>query len=84
MSSSKSPRGIHWLGIPPEDAEAWERIRDVAPFFQPFAETVGAGISEENPVNTMAYKYPLIVTTANKGADEVYAFTKALDETYDL
>ena len=56
----------------------------MAPFFQPFAETVGAGISEENPVNTMAYKYPLIVTTANKGADEVYAFTKALDETYDL
>lgn len=80
----QSPRGIHWVGIPPEDEEAWGRIRDVAPFFQPFEETVGAGISEENPVNTMAYKYPLIVTTANKEADDVYAFTKALDETYDL
>ena len=31
-----------------------------------------------------AYRYPVITTTAGKSADEVYAFIKALDETYDL
>ena len=32
-----------------------------------------------------AYRYPpVITTTADKSADEVYAFIKALDETYDL
>ena len=31
-----------------------------------------------------AYRYPVITTTAEKTADEVYTFIKALDETYDL
>ncbi|MCU5781038.1 TRAP transporter solute receptor TAXI family protein [Alcanivorax balearicus MACL04] len=80
----QSPRGIRWLEVPADDAEGWKRLRAVAPFFQPYTETVGAGISEENPVDILAYRYPVLVVRSDTDADLVYAFTKALDETYDL
>lgn len=81
---AESPRGIHWADIPADDAEGWARVAKVAPFFKPFEETVGAGISAEDPAHLLAYRYPVIVTTADKSADEVYAMTKAMDETFDL
>ena len=81
---AESPRGIHWADIPRDDAEGWERVSDLAPFFAPYTETVGAGISQENPAELMAYRYPVLVTMAEKSADDVYAMTKALDETYDM
>ena len=80
----ESPRGIHWVELPHDDEDGWARLREVAPFFEPFTETSGAGISEDNPVDIMAYRYPLIVSRADADADEVYAFTKAMDETFDL
>ena len=81
---AESPRGIYWVDIPADDKDGWARVDEVAPFFAPFKETVGAGLSEENPANMLAYRYPVVVTTAGKDADEVYAVTKALDETYDI
>ncbi|ARB44018.1 TAXI family TRAP transporter solute-binding subunit [Alloalcanivorax xenomutans] len=80
----QSPRGIRWLEVPADDEEGWKRLRAVAPFFQPYTETVGAGISEENPVDILAYRYPVLVVRSDTDADLVYAFTKALDETYDM
>ena len=80
----QSPRGIRWLEVPADDEEGWKRLRAVAPFFQPYTETVGAGISEENPVDILAYRYPVRVVRSDTDADLVYAFTKALDETYDM
>lgn len=80
----QSPRGIRWLEVPADDKEGWERLKAVAPFFQPYTETVGAGISEENPVNILAYRYPVLVSRADADADKVYAMTKAVDETYDM
>lgn len=79
-----SPRGIHWVDLPADDEEGWARLNEVAPFFKPFTETVGAGITEEDPVNLLAYRYPVLLTRADKDADEVYAMVKALDETYDM
>lgn len=80
----QSPRGIRWLEVPPDDEEGWERLKQVAPFFQPYKETVGAGISEENPVNILAYRYPVLAVRADADADMAYAFIKAVDETYDM
>src|SRR5690606_19096168 len=80
----QSPRGIRWLEVPADDEEGWKRLRAVAPCFQPYTETVGAGISEENPVDILAYRYPVLVVRSDTDADLVYAFTKALDETYDM
>jgi TRAP transporter TAXI family solute receptor len=80
----QSPRGIRWLEVPPENEEGWERLKAVAPFFQPYKETVGAGISEENPVNILAYRYPVLAVRHDMDEDQAYAFVKALDETYDM
>jgi uncharacterized protein len=80
----ESPRGIHWVDVPADDEEGWARVEEIAPFFAPYTETVGAGLSEENSADMLAYRYPVLVTMADTSADEVYAMTKALDETFGL
>ncbi len=80
----QSPRGIKWLELAPDDKEGWERLKAVAPFFQPFEETVGAGISGDDPVNILAYRYPVLAVRADMSNDKAYAFIKAVDETYDM
>lgn len=80
----ESSRGLRWVDIPADDEEGWQRMNQVAPVFQAFQETIGAGLSTENPANMLAYRYPIIVSLADKSDDEVYAYIKALDETYDL
>lgn len=80
----QSPRGIHWLNVPADDTEGWARLKAVAPFFQPFKETVGAGISEKNPAYILAYRYPIMVVRADADEDTVYSVIKALDETYGM
>lgn len=80
----ESPRGLRWVDIPADDEEAWARMNQVAPVFQSFKETIGAGLSDDAPANMLAYRYPIIVAMADKDEDEVYAFIKSLDESYDL
>lgn len=80
----ESARGIRWVDIPVDDEEGWKRMNRVAPVFQPFTETIGAGLSEDEPATMLAYRYPIIATQADKNGDEVYEFVKALDETYGL
>ncbi|KAA0892764.1 TAXI family TRAP transporter solute-binding subunit [Pusillimonas sp. ANT_WB101] len=79
-----SPKGIHWIPLPADDKEGWKRLSDIAPFLQPFNETIGAGISVEKPVAIAAYRYPMLVVRADMTDDEAYAFTKATDETFNL
>ena len=81
---AESPRGIRWLNVPKDDEEGWERLREVAPFFQPYTETEGAGISEENPVDIFAYRYPVLTVRADMDEDAVYNYIKALDDTYGM
>lgn len=81
---AESPRGIHWVPIPPDDKAGWERLAKVAPFLAPYTESVGAGISADSPANLFAYRYPVLVSRADADADEVYAFVKALDESYGI
>jgi TRAP transporter TAXI family solute receptor len=80
----QSPRGIRWLDVPPNDKEGWKRLNAIAPFFQPIKETTGAGISEKNPVNLLAYRYPVMAVRADMDDKTAYAVTKALDETFDM
>jgi TRAP transporter TAXI family solute receptor len=80
----QSPRGIRWLDVPASDQEGWKRLKAVAPFFQPYKETVGAGISEKNPANILAYRYPIMVIRADTDEKTVYSIIKALDETFDM
>ncbi|MDQ7727182.1 TAXI family TRAP transporter solute-binding subunit [Halomonas sp. SpR8] len=80
----ESSRGIRWVEIPADDEEGWARMNQVAPVFQPFRETIGAGLSEASPANMLAYRYPIIVAMADRDEEEVYQFIKSLDESYDL
>jgi len=79
-----SPRGITWPPFPPDDKEGWERMGKVVSFLSQYRETRGAGISEENPVNLVGYRYPMITVYQNAvTSDEVYNLIKAIDLSYD-
>ncbi len=79
-----SPRGLVWPEFPTSDKAGWERIRQVADFFEPYKETVGAAISADKPKDLVGYRYPIIATYANTSAEEVYSLVKAIDESMDL
>lgn len=81
-----SPRGINWLDMPnetPEERAAWERAKNVIPYYLPQFETRGAGVSEENPWHGGGYALPILVTNAGRDADEIYALTRFVDEHFD-
>lgn len=79
-----SPVGIHWLPLDPANKEGWARMVRVAPFVEPINESVGAGLNEANPVWMLGYRYPMITVQASASADETYAMTKAVAESFDM
>lgn len=81
---ASSPRGISWPVLDPNDSEGWERMRAVAPYFQPHQVTAGAGgISADNPVPSASYPYPIVI--GNETLDDVVAYSliKAMQEKFD-
>ena len=81
---ASSPNGIGWVPLPADNKKGWEAAVKAVPFLEPFADTIGAGISEANPAHVMGYRYPMVTIYAEASADEVYAVTKAIIDTYDL
>jgi len=77
-----STQGISWLRFDPNDKAAWARMTKVAPMYGPWKETKGAGISEAKPLDTISFRYPMMVTYTDRNFDEVYAMTKAMDVLY--
>ncbi|MBY8975896.1 TAXI family TRAP transporter solute-binding subunit [Rhodobacteraceae bacterium NNCM2] len=81
---AESPRGIYYAPLEADNAEGWEQLLDVLPIMSPSDEDVAAGLPEGEVAKMAAYRYPVITTTDKKSDDDVYAFIKALDETFDL
>jgi TRAP transporter TAXI family solute receptor len=79
-----SPRGISWVQLDPNNAQGWARAQRAVPFVEPFAETIGAGMSPQNPANVMGYRYPMITVNADAPEAEVYAMMKAVADTFDM
>ena len=79
-----SPRGIAWVELDPNNAAAWTRAQRAVPFVEPFAETIGAGISAQNPANLLGYRYPLVTVNGDTPEEEVYAMMKAIADTFDM
>lgn len=77
-----SPNGISWLQFDPNAKENWDRMVQVAPMYAPWRETAGAGMSEDNPQDVLSFRYPMMVTYAERSDDEVYNIIKAMDELY--
>ena len=55
-----------------------------APIFEAIDETIGAGVSEDNPATLIAYRYPMITVYAGMSDETAYAATKAVVESFDL
>lgn len=81
---AQSPRGIYYAPLDPDNADGWAGLNKVLPIMGPMDEDIAAGLKEGEIAKMAAYRYPVITTTKEKSADDVYAFVKALDETYDL
>ncbi|GGG43887.1 C4-dicarboxylate ABC transporter [Caldovatus sediminis] len=79
-----SPRGISWVELDPQNARGWQAAQRAVPFVEPFQETVGAGLSQQNPAWVMGYRYPMITVKTETREEEVYALMKAVHETFDL
>lgn len=81
---ASSPRGISWPVLDPNDTEAWERMKAIAPYFRPHEVTSGAGgISADNPLPSASYPYPIIVANADLDDEIAYGLIKALQEHHD-
>ena len=78
-----SPNGIQWIEIPSSNTELWAKFQKALPLASPYHEDLGAGISKENPVWMMGFKYPMITVYDDAKDDEVYAVTKAVAENYE-
>ncbi|MGE0722945.1 MAG: TAXI family TRAP transporter solute-binding subunit [Alphaproteobacteria bacterium] len=81
---ASSPNGIAWVPLPADNKRGWDAAVKAVPFLEPFADTIGAGISEASPGHVMGYRYPMVTIYAETSADEVYAVTKAIITTYDM
>jgi uncharacterized protein len=77
-----SPRGISWVQLDPANKEGWARAQKAVPFVAPFAESIGAGLSETNKAWLMGYRYPMVTTLRATDEKEVYAVTRAIAETF--
>jgi uncharacterized protein len=78
-----SPRGIRWLPAPHDDAQCWQRLLSVAPYFTRYNATRGPGISDENPQEAGTYPYPILITLAEQDENTVYWLTRVINENYD-
>jgi hypothetical protein len=77
------PHGIRYIALPHDYKEGWERIRKkLYPVYVPFKATIGAGLSEDKPLETVSYSYPMAITYDFLDEDKAYAITRLLFETY--
>lgn len=78
-----SPRGLHWVEFPPDDAAAVQRVRDRLPWYVPHIATEGPAIDVNTGVRVFTSAYPLLVAMDNADNDMVYGLTKVIAMHYD-
>ncbi|UOD49471.1 TAXI family TRAP transporter solute-binding subunit [Orrella daihaiensis] len=80
----KSPRGIQYPVMDPNNTEGWKRLQAIAPFFYPANGTEGAGISKEKPAVSASYPYPVLMTYADQDPKLAKAVVTAMVDTFDM
>jgi TRAP transporter TAXI family solute receptor len=76
------PHGIRYVELPPDYKEGWARVKKKNPAYGYFRATIGANVSEEKPLDTFSYAYPIALVYDFLPADKAYIITKLLFETY--
>ncbi|NKB58961.1 MAG: TAXI family TRAP transporter solute-binding subunit [Alphaproteobacteria bacterium] len=79
-----SPAGIEWVQFDPANKDGWKRIQSIAPMYSPVKSDDGAGMVKGKPVNIIEFRYPMMVTYADRSEAEVYQVTKAMHEAFAL
>ncbi|MFI0471384.1 TAXI family TRAP transporter solute-binding subunit [Halomonas sp. HMF6819] len=78
-----SPRGLQWPVLSADDTAGWERMLEVAPYFQPHTVTSGAGIDQSAPLASASYPYPIVVSNADLADETVHGLISTMVESYD-
>lgn len=80
-----SSRGYTIAKVPHDDEEGWKRLKEVAPWLEPLNATQAAGnaASTENPVESGASPYPILIAETDKDPNLIYEFSKQIHELYD-
>jgi TRAP transporter TAXI family solute receptor len=73
-----SPRGLRYPALPHSNTEAWNHLRENAPWFVQGVGRDGAGLSADKPVENTAYPYPILMAYANVDEGLAYNFTRAM------
>ena len=83
LEVASSGSGLDWVPIPADDAEAWEKIQEVAPFVAKTTVTSGAGVEEGQEIELAGYPCAQYLALDSQDETKVYWFTKMLVESYD-
>jgi len=79
-----SPRGLIWPPLPHADTEGWNRLIAAAPYMSRHTISSGTSVSKDQPIEGMAYPYPILTVRTDAAEDTIYNMTKALVESFDL
>lgn len=79
-----SPRGVYFPPMPHDDKEGWKRMQSVFPILVPIKATVGAGLSEDKPVDFASYPNPSIIVLEQTDEELAYQLAKMLCELHDV
>lgn len=74
--------GVRFIESPPDDKAGWERVRKLIPIYSPIRATLGA--AKGKPIWAKSYVTPGIFAFEQKDAEQIYQFTKAIDQSEQL
>ena len=76
------PYGVRFIEMPPDYKEGWARVKKKNAAYGYFKATIGTGLSEEKPLHTVSYSYPITLTYDFLPEERAYIITKLLHEAY--
>lgn len=78
-----SPRGVTWPPMPAADKDGWARVQKKAPYFVPVKATCGSGgLTEDKPIEMAGYAYPIFMTYADRGEEQIHLIAQAMIDAY--
>ena len=77
------PYGIRYIDLPPDYKEGWARVKKNNAAYGYFQAKIGANVSNEKPLNTVSYSYPITLAYDFLPEERAYIITKLLHEAYE-
>ena len=74
--------GLRYLPLPFNNKDGWARMKKHTPWIVPLKTSIGAGLSEGKPLETLSYPYPAVIAYDFLSDEKAYIITKLLVESY--